>query len=620
MLYFGTMKREDYEWMDMGNAEFLEDLLSKVSDKKTDQGALESIGADLYTKTITFSQFAILLDKFSYELSLEKKRVLQKNQNIIAQGYLKKRLPQEVKLLKLGIHNNPNLVTQKDLGVIDELLIWLEELIEHILHKTPLTDISQRIEPFIEYINQKAGIYFNDADIKTNFLYTNKELYNSAQLALEFYNKEEYYYFVLVYIEMIALFLKMVTLLGSMFVEDILLSIYVDPTTLLPNRFQLLKDVEVLDNLVILIINIKAFSKINLLHGYDIGDILLKKVAAFLKLQKSIKSYRIYGDEFAILVNNAKEAEEIFTKLNKEIFIKITDISYQIFFYGAYDSFKKLSLEACELALVNSPKKELINTDEIQMLIEKYQYELTMVQKLKEIMISDNIIPYFQPIYVCGEFHKVLKYEVLMRVSYKGEILIPQDFLDALLEAPFYTEFTKTMLYKSFETFKDTPYNFSVNLTTTDIKDKGVKLFLETLISQYPQTAKRLTIEILETEALSEFELINAFITYFKKSGIKFALDDFGSGFSNFAQIAKLDIDFIKIDASIIKDIVNDKKMQKLLEAIISFAQSMHIDTIAEFVHNEETFEYLKERVSMLQGYFIGKPEAVLLSQESSFL
>jgi len=608
------------EWMDMKDEALLEDLLAKISNNSTKRSVIEKMGSEVYDNSITFSQLAILLDKFSYELSLKDKKILQRNENILAKGYLKQRLPKEIKLLKLGIHNNPNLVGRKDLGIVDELLNWLEALVEHLLHQSPPPDIAQRIEPFIEYLNQKAGIYFDDEDVKNNFLVTNKELYRSAELALNFFNKKEYFYFVLTYIETIALFLKMVTLLGSMFVEDIFLSIYVDPITLLPNRFQLIKDVESLDNLIILIVNIKGFTKINLLHGYDIGDILLKKVAAFLKLQTAVKSYRIYGDEFAVLVRSEEEAKTVFKNLNSSIFVTITGIEYQIYFYGAYDNFKKLSLEACELVLVNSHKKELISTDEVKILVEKYRHELTMVHKLKEIMISDRIIPYYQPIYRCGELNKVIKYEVLMRVEYRGDILQPKDFLSALLQAPFYTEFTKTMLYKAFETFKDMECNFSINLTTTDIKDKTVKLFLETLIVKYPHTAKRLTIEILETEALSEFELINKFISYFKKSGIKFALDDFGSGFSNFAQIAKLDIDFIKIDASIIQNITHDTKMQQLLEAILPFAQSMNVETIAEYVHNKETFEYLNGKVSMMQGYFIGKPEPTLLSEDSPFV
>ena len=611
------MKREDFEWMDMGNDDLIEKLLAAIIQKETPKKLLEELGAEIYQNAITFSKLAILLDRYTYRLSAQEREVLRHNENIMAKGYIKERLPQEIKLLKLGIHNNPNLVTQKDLAIIDELLVWLEQLIEHILYKTELPDISHRIEEFSLFINDKAGIYFEDQDIRNNFLNTNKELYSTAQLALEFYNRDEYFYFILVYIEMLALFLKMVTLLGSMFVEDILLSIYVDPITLLPNRFQLLRDIDRLDKLTILIINIKSFSKINLLHGYDLGDVLLKKVASFLKVQESLKSYRIYGDEFALLVENKDAAEALFAKINESVFINIADIQYQVYFYGAYDAFEKLALERCELALVNSHKKALINTNEIKTLVEKYKHELTMVQKLKEVMISDNIIPYYQPIYSCGDAKRVIKYEVLMRVRYKESILEPKEFLDALVSAPFYTEFTKTMLLKSFEMFEDTDLDFSVNLTTTDIKDKSVKLFLETLIKQYPEVTKRLTIEILETEALNEFELINNFISYLKKYQIKFALDDFGSGFSNFAQIAKLDIDFIKIDGSIIKDITNDPKMQKLLDAILSFAQSMGIQTVAEFVHNEEIFNYLKPKVSMMQGFYIGKPEPLLLTHES---
>jgi EAL domain-containing protein (putative c-di-GMP-specific phosphodiesterase class I) len=607
------MKEQDFRWMNMENGKFLEELLELLVQKDVKSDFLQRVGGEIYEKSITFSQLAILLDKFSYTLSKDKKKLLQTNENFLAKGYLKSRLPQEVKLLKLGIHNNPNLIAQKDLSIIDEMLVWLESIISHVLHGSEVPDISHRIKEFIEFVDEKVGLYFEDKDVKANFLSTNKELYKSAQLALEFYKRGEYFYFVLIYIEMIALFLKMATLLGGMFVEDILLSIYIDPITLLPNRFQLLKDLKKLNNLTILIINIKSFSKINLLHGYDVGDILLKKVASFLKVQNSLKSYRIYGDEFAVLVEDEREAETVFSKLNDSVSINIADVSYQIFFYGAFDSFEKLALERCELALVNGMKNSLIDTKEIEVLVQKYRHELTMVQKLKEVMIADNIVPYYQPIYSCGEIKRVIKYEVLMRVRYNDEILVPKDFLEVLLNAPFYTEFTKTMLLKSFELFSQNSFDFSVNLTTTDIKDKNTKLFLETLMSKYPDVAKRLTIELLETEALDEFELINEFITYLKKYGIKFALDDFGSGFSNFAQIAKLDIDFIKIDGSIIRNIANDKKMQKLLEAILSFSKTMDIQTVAEFVHSEEVFEYLKDKVSMMQGYYIGKPKPMLL-------
>lgn len=607
-------KKSYFKWITMENEQFLKEMLSNLIKKDIDKNKLEEMGKEVYKKTISFSKLAIFLDTFSYTLSLEEKKQLQTNENILAKGYLKYRLPKEIKSLKLGINNNPNFVTKKDLAIIDELIVWLENLINSFLKGEKPPKINGRISEFIKFAEDRSGIFFDDQDVKDDFLRTNKELYECATEAVNFYERGDFYYFVLIYVEMIALFLKMVTLLSGMFIEEELLSVYIDPITLLPNRFQLIKDINTFKDVYIMIINIKAFSKLNMLYGYEIGDGILKKVAGFLKTSTSIKNYRIYGDEFAILVDSEKNARVLFDELNSSISIMANNEKYDIFFYGAYSKFKDKALESCEFALFRGDKKDLIASKEIEHLIENIKQELTLVQKLKEIMIRDDIIPYYQPIYITlKDIKKILKYEVLMRLKYEDEILEPKDFLETLVEAPFYTEFTKSMLIKSFETFKYSDFTFSVNFTLKDIKDKTIRILLETLVSKYPDVAKRLTIEIVENEALKEFELLNEFITTFKKRGISFALDDFGSGYSNFAQFAKLHVDFIKIDGTIITQVLEDKKMQQLVDSIVKFAQTLELQTIAEFVCSKELFEYLQDKVDMLQGFYIGKPEPYLL-------
>jgi EAL domain-containing protein (putative c-di-GMP-specific phosphodiesterase class I)/GGDEF domain-containing protein len=614
MFFDNECKKSYFKWITMENEQFLKDMLSLLIKKEIDNAELEAIGKKIYDKTISFSKLAIFLDTFSYTLSLDEKKQLRKNENILAKGYLKYRLPKEIKSLKLGINNNPNFVTKKDLAIVDELLVWLESLINSFLKGEKAPDINGRINEFIKFAEERSGIFFDDKDIKDDFLRTNKELYECAVEAVNFYEKGGYYYFVLIYIEMIALFLKMVTLLSGMFIEEELLSIYIDPITLLPNRFQLIKDINSFKNVYVMIVNIKAFSKLNMLYGYELGDGILKKVAGFLKTSVSIKNYRIYGDEFAILVDSEKNARVLFDSLNSSISVIANNEKYDIFFYGAYSKFEDKALESCEFALFRGDKKDLIASREIEDLIENIKQELTLVQKLKEIMIKDDIIPYYQPIYITHkDVKKILKYEVLMRLKYENEILEPKDFLETLTEAPFYTEFTKSILIKSFEIFKNSNFTFSVNFTLKDIKDKTIRILLETLVSKYPDVAKRLTIEIVENEALKEFELLNEFITTFKKRGISFALDDFGSGYSNFAQFAKLHIDFIKIDGTIITQVLEDKKMQQLVDSIVNFAQTLELQTIAEFVCTKELFEYLQSKVDMLQGFYIGKPEPYLL-------
>ena len=614
--FFETeMDKHYFKWINVENEAFLKDMLSELIKSGEDTARLEKIGEELYKKAISFSKLAVFLDTYSYTLALKEKEQLRKGENLLAKGYLKERLPKEIKVLKLGINNNPNFVSAKDLAIIDELLKWLEELVESFLSsKNKAPRIEERIEEFRNFVEERSGLFFSDEDVRKDFLKTNKELYECAAEAVNFFEREEYYYFILIYIEMVALFLKMVTLLSGMFLEEELLSIYIDPITLLPNRFQLVKDISAFSDVCIMIINIKAFSKLNVLHGYEAGDVILKKVAAFLRASSAVKSYRIYGDEFAILVQNENDAQELFEKLNTSLQISFGEDTYDLFFYGAYNRFEEKALESCEFALFRGDKKDLIDSRTIHKWMEDMKQEVTMTQKLKEIMIKNNIIPYFQPIYVTDkDIQKVLKYEVLMRLEYNGEILEPKDFLDVLLEAPFYTEFTKSILIKSFEMFKDKEFTFSVNFTLQDIKDKSVRVLLETLIAKYPQTAKRLTIEIVENEALKEFDLLNTFINDLKKRGVSFALDDFGSGYSNFAQFAKLDIDFLKIDGSIVTHLLDDPKMDKLLDSIVKFAKTLELKTIAEFVSSKELFEYLKDKVDMLQGYYIGEPQSTLL-------
>ena len=603
-----------FKWIEM-NREFLEELLACMKRECLEH---EKFARKIYDLNISFSKLAILFDKFSYTLAPEEKEFLRKNENLLAKEYLKLRLPNEVKTLKLGIHNNPSLISKKDLEIINELLSWLSQMIDSFLNHEPFPQIESRIEKFKKFVEEKDGIFFENKEVKENFIKTNEELYKCAIEAKQLFENGEYYYFVLVYTEMIANFLKLVTLLSGMFLESELLSVYIDPITLLPNRFQLIKDLNVFNNCYLLIVNAKGFSKINVIYGFELGDAILKKIAAVLKRSQAIKSYRIYGDEFAILTHTKEEIEEIFELLNASVSVTLDGIKHDIYFYGAYDRFEDKALEACEFALAKN-KKGLVNSEEVKNLIDSYKVELDMTYKLKKAMIKDNIIPYYQPIYVTNQTDKVLKYEVLMRVKYKDEILTPGMFMSTLIEAPFYTEFTKSVLLKSFKMFQHNQHTFSVNFTTMDIKDKNLIAFLKVLVEKYPEVAKRFTIEITEAQALAEFELLNEFISEFKKYGITFSLDDFGSGYSNFAQIAKLDIDFIKIDGSIIQEVLKNEKMQKLLDTIINFARSFNLKTIAEFVSDKEIFDYLKDKVDMMQGYYIGKPEPFLVEEEGLF-
>jgi EAL domain-containing protein (putative c-di-GMP-specific phosphodiesterase class I) len=117
--------------------------------------------------------------------------------------------------------------------------------------------------------------------------------------------------------------------------------------------------------------------------------------------------------------------------------------------------------------------------------------------------------------------------------------------------------------------------------------------------------------EVLESEGIENYDVVNSFIQEVKKYGVQIALDDFGAGYSNFAYITKLDIDYIKIDGSIIRDINTNPISQLITETIIEFATRLNIKTVAEFVCCEEVYNYLKPfKLDSMQGYYFGEPSS----------
>ncbi len=121
-----------------------------------------------------------------------------------------------------------------------------------------------------------------------------------------------------------------------------------------------------------------------------------------------------------------------------------------------------------------------------------------------------------------------------------------------------------------------------------------------------------ITIEILETEEFKDYDVVYNFCRKIRTYGIKIALDDFGSGYSNFTHILNLPIDFIKIDASLISNIDRDEHSQIMVETIVGLAHKINVKTIAEFVSSKEILTTVKKlKVDYAQGYYIGKPEDI---------
>jgi len=129
--------------------------------------------------------------------------------------------------------------------------------------------------------------------------------------------------------------------------------------------------------------------------------------------------------------------------------------------------------------------------------------------------------------------------------------------------------------------------------------------------------SKRVIFELLESDGIANYTEVYSFIEKVKEYGCQIAIDDFGSGYSNFIHLLRLKVDIIKIDGSLIRDLDTDENAQMMVKTIVEFSNKLDILTVAEFVHSDSINKIVKELgVHYSQGYFIGYPMPELVEND----
>jgi EAL domain-containing protein (putative c-di-GMP-specific phosphodiesterase class I) len=244
--------------------------------------------------------------------------------------------------------------------------------------------------------------------------------------------------------------------------------------------------------------------------------------------------------------------------------------------------------------------------------LKAYENRLSWTQRLMRAIDEDKIIPLFQPIVDCKTL-EVIKYEALMRIKNgEDDYIVPIHFLDISKENKIYSQLTLIMLQKTFAICKETKYKFSINLTKDDMANNEIIQFIEDEFKQ-SDFACNITFEILESEGINNYNEITRFIKIVKKYGATISIDDFGTGYSNFEYLLKLNFDYLKIDASMIKNIDKDEKAQLVTKTIVDFAKKIGVKTIAEFVSSKSILAKVQELdIDYAQGYYLGEPTTLV--------
>lgn len=398
-----------------------------------------------------------------------------------------------------------------------------------------------------------------------------------------------------------------------------------DITDVMNPKKQLIADLSYLEKPTLIFLQIanyelfKEFYSETLMHTfeYEFAQIILDYFPSFFDLKKV---YNLNNGLFGFLKNEdldddfiQESMKEVINKF-KEIGISFMDTNYDVDICISYSKESHHILDDAYLAIQYALKYKIpiINAKNFH---KRAQIEAR--NKLKNIgMIKDalakegSFISFFQPI-VNNNTNEIEKYESLIRlIDKKGNVLSPFQFLDIAKKTGYYSDITEHVIENSFQALKHTNKDITINLSSSDIENLKVREQLWKLVSK-KENYGRVTFELLEDEEVKDFNLVREFILKSKiKAGVTIAIDDFGSGYSNYERLLQFQPDILKIDGSLIKNILTDEYSIHVVESIIVFAKKQKIKTVAEFVGNKEILEKIKELgIDYSQGYYLGEPK-----------
>lgn len=375
----------------------------------------------------------------------------------------------------------------------------------------------------------------------------------------------------------------------------------------------------------LLLIDIDNFKLVNDTMGHTAGDKLLVQFTEIL--QKNIREgdfvARFGGDEFAIIIEgieknevldmadrirNAVYENEVIvgsTRLNLSISIGIVLID------GTLDYQKILS--KADIALYKAKEEGrnrvayIHHNEDASLEFIKINHQ---IKAIKQALREDRLVLYYQPIVSLNK-GEILHYEALVRLlDDDNKILSPGEFIPVAERFGLMAEIDHWVIQAALRKLSEVPeIKIFVNLSAVSLLNKGLLVCIEEDILNSGVDPSRMGFEITETSAIKDLAVTERWLHKLQKIGCRFALDDFGIGFSSFSYLLNLSVDYIKIDGSFVKNIDSNPAHFTLVYAMNKVAHAFGKKTIAECVENESIANMLRDlKINCGQGYYFGRP------------
>ncbi|MBJ6799913.1 putative bifunctional diguanylate cyclase/phosphodiesterase [Geomonas propionica] len=384
----------------------------------------------------------------------------------------------------------------------------------------------------------------------------------------------------------------------------------------------------------LLVIDLDNFKHINDTWGHAIGDRYLAAFAEAVQhaLRKGDIFARYGGDEFVILLPESDEEQAALVaarirNITEDLYVTTPDaakaratasIGLAMFPLHAVTE-KDLFLFADNMTYkAKGEGKNRVSIPTAEDVVEVFRMVGEKARMVQDAVDGRRVMPYFQPIVALGP-GGIECCEVLCRIELNGEVIAAGDFIETAESLGIVGRLDAILLEKAFAMVEEQDYrgNLFVNLSP---KSMILNEFLPNIIGladKYRIDRSRVVFELTERETVKNLTLLEKFVYDLKSQGFKFAIDDFGSGFSSFQYIRQFPIDYVKIEGVFVRNMLNDYRDMAFVKTLAILAKEFNISTIAEYIESEEILEAVKSvGIDYAQGYHLGRPSPQLTNKQ----
>ena len=377
-------------------------------------------------------------------------------------------------------------------------------------------------------------------------------------------------------------------------------------------------------------LDIDGFKSVNDSYGHDVGDQLLIHLAQVMKdtLREGDTLARLGGDEFVAVLIDLDGAESCLPMLTRLLEAGAEPLSLgDIALHGS-----------ASIGVTIYPQEYEVEADQLLRQADQAMYQAKMagknryhffdaahdsnlrlhhegVEGMRLALARGELVLHYQP-KVHMRAGKVLGVEALIRWQHPGKgLLTPAHFLPAIEDNPLAVEVGEWVIDTALTQIEawlsmGMDLTVSVNVGARQLQQGNFVERLQAILARHPEVNPiRLELEVLETSALADMELVSQVIEDCRQIGVKFALDDFGTGYSSLTYLKRLRVATLKIDQSFVRDMLVDPDNLAILKGVIGLAAAFKREVIAEGVETVAHGTALMHLgCELAQGYGIARP------------